>query len=717
MPHRINHTALFSLSPNPYMVLDLAWTIVDANQAYLAATGRRRDDIIGRNLFEAFPGNPDDPDDASVVQLRQSLEQAVRERRPHHLALIRYAIASEVDGRTVFRERYWSATHTPVMNEAGQVVAVLQHTVDVTELQTLKKAVRAAEQARRNEIEASVLQRAQAVQAAHRTLDVQHRQLRRLFEQAPGFIAVLRGPLHVFDLVNQAYYQLVGHRDILGKPVREALPEVAGQGFFELLDRVLETGEAFVGRGMRVQVQPEPGGPLQERYVDLVYQPVLEADGSVSGIFAQGHDITEQRRAEEERERYRCRLETLVHERTAALERSQAEHAQTQAQLQHVQKLEALGRLTGGVAHDFNNLLQVIGNSLQLLQRLTAGNATAQRWIDVASNAVANGSKLTGQLLAFARRQPLEPRTVNMGRLVQGMDDLLKRVLGETIELQASAQDGLWNTFADPYQLENVVLNLAINARDAMGEAGRLSIAASNTVLDEDAARRHDVAPGPYVLLSVSDTGSGMPPEVLERAFEPFFSTKPEGVGTGLGLSMVYGFVKQSGGHVQIDSEVGRGTCVRIYLPRATEAEVKPPEPVGGGAVRGGDETILVVEDNPEVLATTVETLSELGYRVLKAHDGQSALAIVQSGLPIDLLFSDVVMPGPLRSHEMARQAQALLPQMRVLFTSGYTEDAIVHGGRLDPGVHLLSKPYRREDLARRIRQLLPTKNGETASA
>ncbi|MCW7537023.1 ATP-binding protein [Aquabacterium sp. A7-Y] len=549
---------------------------------------------------------------------------------------------------------------------------------------------------------------------------MQHRHLRRLFEQAPGFIAVMRGPSHVFDLVNQAYVQLVGHRDIVGKPAREALPEVAGQGFFELLDRVYETGEAFVGRGMRVEVQREPEAALEERYLDFVYQPVLDAGGNVSGIFAQGQDITEQRRAQEEMNRYRSQLEALVRERTEALERSEAQRAETQAQLQHVQKLEALGRLTGGVAHDFNNLLQVIGNSLHLLKRLTSGNATAQRWLGVADNAVANGSKLTGQLLAFARRQPLEPRTLALGRVMRGMNDLLRRVLGETVELEVKVADDLWNTFADPSQLENVVLNLAINARDAMGEAGKLTVACENAVLDEHYARSQaDVRPGEYVLLAVTDTGSGMPPEVLERAFEPFFSTKPEGVGTGLGLSMVYGFVTQSGGHVKIYSEPGHGTTVKVFLPRALEDDTRSDKPATG-PVRGGDETILVVEDDPEVLATTVETLSELGYRVLKAHDGQSGLAIVQSGIPIDLLFTDVVMPGPLRSPELARQAQALLPQLRVLFTSGYTEEAIVHGGRLDPGVHLISKPYRREELARKIRQLLPGRpaaDGSTGSS
>ncbi|SEM58159.1 PAS domain S-box-containing protein [Stigmatella aurantiaca] len=376
-------------------------------------------------------------------------------------------------------------------------------------------------------------------------------------------------------------------------------------------------------------------------------------------------------------------------------------------QLRQAQKMEAVGNLTGGVAHDFNNLLQVIGGNLQLLEREMTAHERGLRRVQTALSAVDRGAKLASQLLAFSRRQPLQPLVLHLGRLVRGMDDLLRRALGEDVEVETVVTGGLWNTFADPNQLENVILNLAINARDAMTGHGRLTIEVHNAVLDEPYAQRHpEAVPGPYVMLAVSDTGSGMPPEVLARAFEPFFTTKSEGRGTGLGLSMVYGFVKQSGGHVKIYSELGHGTTVKVYLPRALQAEAPLAEPEKG-PVEGGAETVLVVEDDAEVRATVVEMLSELGYRILKAVDAQSALAIVQSGLPVDLLLTDVVMPGPLRSPDMAREAKALLPDLEVLFTSGYSENAIVHGGRLDPGVHLLSKPYRREDLARKVRGLL----------
>jgi signal transduction histidine kinase/DNA-binding response OmpR family regulator len=375
--------------------------------------------------------------------------------------------------------------------------------------------------------------------------------------------------------------------------------------------------------------------------------------------------------------------------------------------LQHAQRLEAVGKLTGGVAHDFNNILQVIGGSLQLLGGTVAGLPAAQRHLQMALAAVDRGAKLSSQLLAFARRQPLQPYVLNPGRVVRNMEDLVRRAVGEHVEVETVVSASLWNTTLDPHQLENVVLNLAINARDAMPGGGKLTVELSNTMLDDTyVSAAHEVPPGQYVLLAISDTGTGMTPEVRERAIEPFFTTKGEGQGTGLGLSMAFGFVKQSGGHFRIYSEVGHGTTIKAYFPRALEAEQTLPEPVAN-EVRGGTETILVVEDDPSVQATVVGMLSELGYQVLRADNAEMALAVLKAGVRCDLLFTDVVMPGKLKSTEMVRQARALLPDMKVLYTSGYTQNAIIHGGRLDPGVELLSKPYRREKLAGKVRQLL----------
>ncbi|MDI1259838.1 PAS domain S-box protein [Aquabacterium sp.] len=390
---------------------------------------------------------------------------------------------------------------------------------------------------------------------------------------------------------------------------------------------------------------------------------------------------------------------TAEKEAEAALQR-------TEDALRQAQKMEAIGQLTGGVAHDFNNVLQVIGGNLQLLREATRHDESLQRRVEAAITGVDRGAKLALHLLAFARKQPLAPDVLNIGRRLLDLDDMLRRVIGDSIELKTHIAQDLWNTFVDPHGLENVLLNLAINARDAMNGAGRLTLETDNVSLDDDYAHDHpDLTPGQYVMITMLDTGSGMPADVLERVFEPFFTTKPEGHGTGLGLSMVYGFIKQSGGHVKIDSKVGRGTTVKLYLPRSHQTQ-ETMLPEFSGPVTGGDETILVVEDDPQVRETVVDLLSELGYAVLKSSDASSALAILQSGVPIDLLFTDVVMPGALRSPELAQMARELHPDIEVLFTSGYTEDAIVHGGRLDPGVALLSKPYRREDLARKIRHM-----------
>ncbi|MCA1868511.1 PAS domain-containing protein [Agrobacterium genomosp. 3] len=388
----------------------------------------------------------------------------------------------------------------------------------------------------------------------------------------------------------------------------------------------------------------------------------------------------------------------------------------TEAALQQAQKMEAIGNLTGGVAHDFNNLLQVVAGNLQLLAKDVVGNGEAERRISNALAGVDRGAKLASQLLAFGRRQALDPRVLNIGRLVHGMDEMLRRTIGEGVEVETIVSGGLWNTLVDPMQIENAILNLAINARDAMDGFGKLTIEVGNAYLDDSYARLHqEVEPGQYVALSVTDTGTGMSPQLIEKVFEPFFSTKPEGKGTGLGLSMVYGFVKQTGGHVKIYSEVGQGTTIRLYLPRSTGQEDLEVVTMDG-PVEGGPETILVAEDDEGVRATVVEMLQELGYRVLKAPDASAALTILESGMPIDMLFTDVVMPGPLKSAELARKAKERLPNIAVLFTSGYTENSIVHGGRLDPGVQLLSKPYTREALARKIRHVLNNEKQATLS-
>ena len=393
-------------------------------------------------------------------------------------------------------------------------------------------------------------------------------------------------------------------------------------------------------------------------------------------------------------------LEERVVQRTAQL--MKAEEA-----LRHSQKMEAIGNLTGGIAHDFNNLLHVISGNLHLLKRDVAGNAAAQQRLQKAIDGVVRSAKLSSQLLSFARRQPLDPKVIHVASFIGDMDDMLRKAVGAGIALDLRLDEALWNTLADPGNVENALLNLVINARDAMDGSGRLTIEAVNAVLDADYAKVHpEVTPGQYVQIAVTDTGTGMSREVAQKAFDPFFTTKAEGRGTGLGLSMVYGFVNQSGGHIQIDSELGRGTTIRIYLPRSMHSEEQLVD-IDEIPVTGGSEMVLVAEDDEAVRDTVVSMLNDLGYRVLKAKDAQSALTIIESGMPIDLLFTDVVMPGPLRSTELANKARERMPHLAVLFTSGYSQDAIATGGRLDPGVELLSKPYSRDELARKVRHVL----------
>jgi signal transduction histidine kinase/DNA-binding response OmpR family regulator len=649
-------------------------------------------DIVGKPVREALP-------ELEGQQFFELLDQVYASGQAFVGTALPLGVIPAAGGEAVMR--YIDFVYQPIVDDSGAVVGIFSQGNDVTE------RVLAEEQLRRKqeELERMVSQRTAALAEANAALklakelqgDKTH--LQRLFEQAPGFICVMRGPDHVYELANAAYRTLVGGRELIGKPIVDALPEVVEQGFTRLLDDVYRSGKAFIGRAVPVELDSGPDGGSVTRYLDFIYQPVLAPTGEVTGIFVQGSDVSEQKQAQDELARHQGELESLVSARTEEL--SAAQHA-----LQRSQKLEAIGKLTGGVAHDFNNILQVVGGNLELLQRRLP-DSEARHLLDVAMGAVERGGKLSSQLLAFARRQPLQPVVVNPGRVVADMDELLRRALGEAIEIETVRSGGLWNTVVDPNQLENVILNLAINARDAMHGDGRLTIEIGNAMLDDSyVAAEPDILPGQYVMIAVSDTGSGMSREVLERACEPFFTTKPEGVGTGLGLSMAYGFVKQTGGHFKIYSEVGHGTTIRMYFPRSFELESTVTR-LTGGKVEGGSETILVVEDDPAVQGTVVEMLGSLGYRVLKADNATDALGIVKSGLPIDLLFTDVVMPGTLRSPELARQAKAHIPGLAVLFTSGYTQNAIVHGGRLDPGVELLSKPYRRDQLARKVRHLL----------
>jgi signal transduction histidine kinase/CheY-like chemotaxis protein len=392
--------------------------------------------------------------------------------------------------------------------------------------------------------------------------------------------------------------------------------------------------------------------------------------------------------------------------------------AQAEAVLRESQKMQAIGQLTGGIAHDFNNLLTVILGNLELMRTAPDETPRLLSRVDRATWAAQRGATLTSQLLSFARKQPLAPAAVDLAANMPVLVPLLQRTLGEHIDVRYVEPTGLWPAHADAAQLENAVLNLALNARDAMPDGGRLTIELGNMAIDADYADRHaEVSPGDYVALAVSDTGHGMTKEVAARVFEPFFTTKPEGKGTGLGLAMVFGFVKQSGGHVGLYSEPGHGTTVRMYLPRAAAAPAVEHPGLPADLPRG-TATILLVEDEPAVREIAGEILRGLGYRVLDAADGEEALHVFGAhAAAVDLLLTDVVLPGALRGRDVAERISAVRPEVRVLFMSGYTENSIVHHGRLDAGVQLISKPFKRDQLARKVAQVLCVEEAESGEA
>jgi signal transduction histidine kinase/CheY-like chemotaxis protein len=384
--------------------------------------------------------------------------------------------------------------------------------------------------------------------------------------------------------------------------------------------------------------------------------------------------------------------------------------AQSEAVLRESQKMQAIGQLTGGIAHDFNNLLTVIMGNLELARTKLDGRGAIVTHVERSLWAAQRGGTLTSQLLAFARKQPLAPAPVDLSSTFPELVPLLRRTLGEHIDVRFVDTAGLWPAMADPAQLESAVLNLALNARDAMPGGGRLTIELANKVLDEHYARAHaEVTAGDYVMVAVSDTGHGMTPDVVARVFEPFFTTKTEGRGTGLGLAMVFGFVKQSGGHVKIYSEPGQGTSVKIYLPRAVGGLVPNMQRSGAPAeLPRGSATILLVEDEAAVREIAAAILRSLGYRLLEAPDGDEALRVFGAHTAeVDLLLTDVVLPGKVRGRELSERITAIRPQVKVLFMSGYTENSIVHHGRLDDGVQLIGKPFKREVLARKVAEVL----------
>ena len=657
----------------------------------------------------------------------------------------------------------------------------------------------------------SALERAQAEASLRRAgarLATEREQMRTLFRQAPNFMCVLRGPDHVFEQANDAYRRLVGDRTLIGKPMHEALPDIAGQGFFELLGRVFDSGEPFVGHALPIRIARRPGAPAQERFITFIFQPIKDADGRVTGIFCEGSDITEAKRAEDTLRTLNATLEKRVAERTADrdrmwrlstdimlvasfdgtigavnpawtsllgwteeelagrnfldfvhpddLERTRAEtsrlgaghttprfenryrhkdgrylwlswiavpddrfiHAvgrdvtaqkeadaalrQAEDQLRQAQKMEAVGQLTGGVAHDFNNLLQALEGCLTMIGRRTE-EPQVHALLDAGQQAVGRGAKLVQQLMAFARRDSLRPEPIGVRDRVLAMSTLLERALRADIALDFRFGDDLWPVEVDPTQFELAIINLAVNARDAMPLGGRLTVAAVNTVLPHGDPRGLE---GDFLRLSVSDTGCGMPAAVAARAFEPFFTTKELGKGTGLGLAQVYGLARQAGGSAWIDSAPGRGTTVHLLLrrsgmaPAVVEPTPSPPTPPPpDGPRRSG--CVLVVEDDPIVAMTVGTALEDAGFAVLSAATAEEALPFLSDDR-VDVLLSDVVMPGGMSGIDLAREARERRPGLPVILATGYSEEIA-----RATGIPILAKPYRIDELVGRIDAIL----------
>jgi signal transduction histidine kinase len=400
-------------------------------------------------------------------------------------------------------------------------------------------------------------------------------------------------------------------------------------------------------------------------------------------------------------ETYALELERRVEERTKEL-------VEQQQQLAQAQKMEAVGQLTGGIAHDFNNILTVITGTIEILADAVANEPKLVEIAMMIDSAAQRGAELTQHLLAFARKQPLHPRATDTNELVIGAAKLLRPTLGEHIEIESMLEENAWPALVDPGQFTTALVNLAVNARDAMPNGGKLTLETGNVYLDEAYAKAHsEVSPGAYAMVAVSDNGTGIPAAIRDKVFDPFFTTKEAGKGTGLGLSMVYGFVKQSGGHIKIYCEDGHGTCIKIYLPRAAADDIESIDLAKVAPAQGGTETILVVEDDPLVRHYVTAQLAGLGYRAIPAANADEALVLIDQGTVYDLLFTDLIMPGSKSGRELADEVLQRRPDIKVLYTSGYSERTIMHNGRLDPGVLLLTKPYRRADLAQMIRVAL----------
>ncbi|UYY77526.1 ATP-binding protein [Sphingomonas sp. R1] len=673
----LSYEALFAAAPTPMLVLAPdapRFTILAANDAYLSATMRTRDDLVGRGVFEAMPDNPSDPVANGSANLRASIERAIASRKPDSMPRQKYDVADRA-GR--FEARWWDPVNSPVLDDSGTVTAILHRVEDVTATVLADMALRENEARRGRE----------------------RSWLPTLVEHLPiGVIVVDRDGTPL--LCNPAYARIIPE---CAMPSR--LPDARARWFGQDENGQIIEPDMYAGarapRGDNVPgtefLHRAPDGC--ETWVRVSGVPLRDAEGQVAGALCVVVDIDREKQTEARLRELNETLEARVAARTAELE-------QAHEQLRQSQKLEAMGQLTGGVSHDFNNLLTPIIGSLDLLQRQGGGGERERRLVDRALQAADRAQVLVQRLLAFARRQPLQPVPVDVGALVTNMAELVASTTGPQIEVVVDAKAALPPATADPNQIEMALLNLCVNARDAMPDGGtiRISVSAERVVQHHRSA----LDPGRYVRLSVADTGIGMDRATLEKAVEPFFSTKGVGRGTGLGLSMVHGLAAQLGGAMTIQSQPGLGTNVEIWLPASDEAAELSGAQAEGTAPRAAG-IVLLVDDEDLVRASTADMLGDLGYTVIEAGSAKEALKLLDDGLRPDLLVTDHLMPGKT-GPELARDVQLRLPRIRILIISGFAElDAV------EADLARLTKPFRQADLARKLDALAG--NGEAAEA
>lgn len=680
-----------------------------ANPAYQRLIGNR--DVVGMAAAEVLP-------EAVVQEHTRLLDDIRRSGHPHSAsgALFRF---HENDGSA--RDRYLDFVYQPIKDECGNVTDIFFSGIDVTERRTADEAVRRSEARLRflddlaNETARS--RDADAILAATTRMVAQHLGISNcayadMDEDEDGF--TIRGDWAAGDSPSiVGHYRLADFGKLAVSNLSRGLPLVVNDNLAELAPEEANTFQK-IGVASTICMPLVRGGKLTALMAIHDKIPRQWTDDELALI----REVTERswahiQRVSAEAElretaaalaELNATLEARVEERSAAL--THAEEA-----LRQSQKMEAVGQLTGGLAHDFNNILAGIGGSLELMNtRLAQGRiADIDRYLSGAQSAVKRAAALTQRLLAFSRRQTLDPRPSDVNRLISGMHELITRSVGPSIHVEVVAAGGLWATFVDVGQLENALLNLCLNARDAMPNGGKITIETANRWFDERAARERGLPPGQYVSLYVSDTGTGMAPDVVARAFDPFFTTKPTGQGTGLGLSMVYGFAGQSGGTARICSEVDRGTTICIYLPRhVADAKVEDDIVDNGAVPRAKDnDTILVVDDEPLVRMVAVEILEEHGYTVLEADDGPSAIKVLQVHPDIDLLLTDVGLPNGMNGRQLADAARSTRPDLKVLFVTGYAENAVLNHGHLARDMQVMTKPFASEALARRVGDIL----------